>query len=221
MDSSLPVLRDPLLDSAGRTSLAVASRGVGDDSDANETAWSAYGDIPLDAFVRIPVHEMLSGDLMRLAPGTMLQSSCLANDDVGLYIKDVFLANVALEPVDEYLGIRINNFSADAQAVAQRGKTNGRQTKYGRMDHIQMQTADAIRVAVSLCFGTKRLFLQDALKLTQGDLLLLDRGLRDPVTVMVNHRVIALGSLMLVGGCYAVKILDRTGGATPAQPKLS
>jgi flagellar motor switch protein FliN/FliY len=48
--------------------------------------------------------------------------------------------------------------------------------------------------------------LQDAIRLITGSLIELDRGLSDPVDLLVNNCVIARGEVVVVEGNYGVRI---------------
>jgi flagellar motor switch protein FliN len=50
--------------------------------------------------------------------------------------------------------------------------------------------------------------LHDAIKLITGSLIELDRGLSDPVELLVNNCVIARGEVVVVEGNYGVRITE-------------
>ena len=75
---------------------------------------------------------------------------------------------------------------------------------------------------VSISFGRTFLPIKDVLKLTTGSIVELDRGVNEPVDVIVNNCVIARGEVVVVEGNYGVRILQiasryerlRTGSAS-------
>ena len=65
-----------------------------------------------------------------------------------------------------------------------------------------------VELPVSISFGKAQLPLQDVLKLTAGSVVELDRSIQDPVELIVNGHVIALGEVVVVEGNYGVRILE-------------
>lgn len=65
-----------------------------------------------------------------------------------------------------------------------------------------------VELPICVSFGQASLKLQDALKLITGSLIELDRGLSDPVELLVNNCVIARGEVVVVEGNYGVRITE-------------
>ena len=65
-----------------------------------------------------------------------------------------------------------------------------------------------VDLPVSISFGKARLPMKDVLKLTTGSIVELDRGVNDPVEVLVNHCLIARGEVVVVEGNYGVRIQE-------------
>jgi flagellar motor switch protein FliN/FliY len=65
-----------------------------------------------------------------------------------------------------------------------------------------------IEVPITVRFGAKQMVLQDILRLDQGAVIELDRTVEDPVEILVNGRVFAKGEVVVVDGCYAVRITE-------------
>jgi flagellar motor switch protein FliN/FliY len=65
-----------------------------------------------------------------------------------------------------------------------------------------------VELPVSVSFGRASLKLQDAMKLITGSLIELDRGVADPVELLVNNCVIARGEVVVVEGNYGVRITE-------------
>jgi flagellar motor switch protein FliN/FliY len=63
-----------------------------------------------------------------------------------------------------------------------------------------------VELPVSISFGKTDLPMKDVLKLTTGSIVELNRGVNDPVEVMVNHCLIARGEVVVVEGNYGVRI---------------
>lgn len=65
-----------------------------------------------------------------------------------------------------------------------------------------------VELGVIVSFGETRMPLRDVLKLGVGSVIELDKGVNDPVTVIVNDKPIATGEVVMVDGNYGVKILE-------------
>jgi flagellar motor switch protein FliN/FliY len=65
-----------------------------------------------------------------------------------------------------------------------------------------------VELPVTISFGRAQLCLKDALKLTTGSVVELNRTVAEPVEVIVNNCVIARGEVVVVEGNYGVRIRE-------------
>lgn len=65
-----------------------------------------------------------------------------------------------------------------------------------------------VDLPVSISFGKTQLALKDVIKLTTGSIVELNRGVNEPVEVLVNHTLVARGEVVVVDGNYGVRILE-------------
>jgi flagellar motor switch protein FliN/FliY len=65
-----------------------------------------------------------------------------------------------------------------------------------------------VDLPVTISFGKALLPMKDVLKLTTGSIVELNRGLNDPVEVLVNHCLIARGEVVVVEGNYGIRIQE-------------
>lgn len=65
-----------------------------------------------------------------------------------------------------------------------------------------------VELPVSVSFGRASLKLNEAMMLITGSLIELDRGVSDPVDLLVNNCVIARGEVVVVDGNYGVRIIE-------------
>jgi flagellar motor switch protein FliN/FliY len=63
-----------------------------------------------------------------------------------------------------------------------------------------------VELPVSVSFGRAELALKDVLKLTTGSIVELNRGISEPVEVIVNNCVVARGEVVVMDGNYGVRI---------------
>jgi flagellar motor switch protein FliN len=65
-----------------------------------------------------------------------------------------------------------------------------------------------IELPITLRFGSAQMALRDIAGLTTGSVIEFARGVDEPVEVMVNGHVVALGEAVTVKGCYGVRISE-------------
>ena len=63
-----------------------------------------------------------------------------------------------------------------------------------------------LKVTVEL--GGTKLRVQELLELGQGSILELDRLAGEPVEILVNGRPLALGEVVVMNDCYAVRVVS-------------
>jgi flagellar motor switch protein FliN len=63
-----------------------------------------------------------------------------------------------------------------------------------------------VELPVSVSFGRAELLLKDVLKLSTGSIVELNRGVSEPVEVIVNNCVVARGEVVVMDGNYGVRI---------------
>jgi flagellar motor switch protein FliN/FliY len=65
-----------------------------------------------------------------------------------------------------------------------------------------------VELPISVSFGSSEMQLRDVLKLGAGSVIELDKSVNDPVAIIVNHKPIAKGEVVMVDGNYGVRILE-------------
>ena len=65
-----------------------------------------------------------------------------------------------------------------------------------------------VPLAVSLRFGQQKMPLRNILQLTSGSVIELDRQAEDPVDLLLNERLIARGQVVVVDGCYGLRVTE-------------
>ena len=66
----------------------------------------------------------------------------------------------------------------------------------------------AIPITLSVEVGTTTLKLRDLMRISQGSVLELDRGVGEPMEVKINDTVIAKGEIVSVGDKLGVSVVD-------------
>jgi flagellar motor switch protein FliN len=65
-----------------------------------------------------------------------------------------------------------------------------------------------VELPISVSFGNSEMQLRDVLKLGPGSVIELDKSVNDPVLIIVNHKPIAKGEVVMVDGNYGVRVLE-------------
>jgi flagellar motor switch protein FliN len=65
-----------------------------------------------------------------------------------------------------------------------------------------------VELPVSVSFGRAQLALRDVLRLAAGSIIELDRSIDEPVALIVNNTVVALGDVVVVEGNYGLRIQE-------------
>lgn len=65
-----------------------------------------------------------------------------------------------------------------------------------------------VELEVAVSFGETQMPLRDVLKLGVGSVIELEKGVNDPVTILVNDKPIVSGDVVVVNGNYGVKVLE-------------
>ena len=65
-----------------------------------------------------------------------------------------------------------------------------------------------VDLPISVSFGHTEMQLKDILKLGSGSVIELDKAVNDPVAIIVNHKPVAKGEVVMVDGNYGVRILE-------------
>ena len=65
-----------------------------------------------------------------------------------------------------------------------------------------------VELAVSLRFGSRRLFLREVLDLGPGAVLELDRQVNEPVDLLLDGRLLARGEVVVMDGNYALRVTE-------------
>jgi flagellar motor switch protein FliN len=91
-----------------------------------------------------------------------------------------------------------NEFSDETKGAMDMGSGGG----------INMELLLDVELPVSVSFGYSEMALKDILKLGTGSVIELDKSVNDPVTIIVNHKPIAKGEVVMVDGNYGVRVLE-------------
>ncbi len=65
-----------------------------------------------------------------------------------------------------------------------------------------------VELAATLRFGRREMLLKDILELSSGSVVELDRLVQEPVELLIDHKVVARGEVVIVEGNYGLRITE-------------
>ena len=102
-----------------------------------------------------------------------------------------------------------------AHAGASSGAGSGASPEAGPGDSSGTVNLDFLRdvpLDLTLRFGQRRMLLREILELGPGSVIELDRRLREPVELLLDGRVLARGDVVVVEGCYGLRVTQIAAG---------
>ena len=84
----------------------------------------------------------------------------------------------------------------------------GQEPEQAAEGNINQDVIRAIPITLSVEVGTTTLKLRDLMRLSQGSVLELDRGVGEPMMVKINDTVIAKGEIVTVGDKLGVSVVE-------------
>lgn len=72
----------------------------------------------------------------------------------------------------------------------------------------QIASLGDIELEVRIELGETTMLLSEVAKLHPGSVVILDKHVNDPVNILVNGKAIARGELLVVDGCFSVRITE-------------
>jgi flagellar motor switch protein FliN/FliY len=76
------------------------------------------------------------------------------------------------------------------------------------IDPLNLKLVMDVELNVSLRFGQRQLPLREVLELTSGSVIELDRQVDEPVELLLDGKVIALGEAVIVDGNYGLRVTE-------------
>jgi flagellar motor switch protein FliN/FliY len=72
-----------------------------------------------------------------------------------------------------------------------------------------------VELAMTLRFGARRLLLREVLDLCPGAVVELDRQMKDPVELLLDGRLVALGEVVVIDGNYGLRVTEVISAGAP------
>jgi flagellar motor switch protein FliN/FliY len=147
----------------------------------------------------------IAGENIALSSGRILPEAPEAGKGARLQIR-LEEGEAALMQVgfSEALAKLLESWFHAAGAGAELGKSeSGEAPVHG---YKTLELLKDVELPVSVSFGRTQMALQDVLKLSAGSIIELDRTIDEPVALIVNDTVVALGEVVVIEGNYGLRI---------------
>ena len=102
----------------------------------------------------------------------------------------------------------VANVAATPASAAASGQELQRPAAPGAKNSKTLDLLLEVELPIGVSFGRTQMRLKEALKLTTGSIVELNRAVTEPVEIIVNNCVIARGEVVVVDGNYGVRILE-------------
>ena len=169
-----------------------------DDKKSVPLRWhGAYDEIPVDVSAEWDAFELTLRDLSNLEVDGVIEMSPSLIGDTKLRIENrtCFIGEIGLE--GDQVAFQVNESIADAVKLI--GKI---------MDSKKMDIVMGVKVSVTVQLGTAELPMKEVVELSPGAQIQLKQNAKDPVSLLVNGKLIAHGEVVVVDDKFGLKITE-------------
>ena len=174
-----------------------------------------FGDIPIDIQVELDRRFLRLHEVLELQEGSVVTLTKPAGEPLDVFVGGVLLGKGEALVLNETFGVRVMAYATEGKKRAGSLASENR-----NWDYIEPPTDWSLEpgisnalgqvfdesVCVAIVVGRTRLPLEKILRLSTGTFLELDSSLKQPVEVVVNNRLFALGETVVIEGNYGVRI---------------
>jgi len=89
--------------------------------------------------------------------------------------------------------------------------TAGGRTQARRLSSEGLSQLLSVPIEVTVRFGEVSMLVQEILRLGVGSMIELNKSIAEPVTILINGKIIARGEVVVVDGYYGVRITEIEG----------
>ena len=124
----------------------------------------------------------------------------------------------AMNPEDFGLGSDFDEALAEASSGGDSGASNnkdksesislGDEVKLPKMDFSKLKMILDIPLKVSVELGRTKMLVNDLLQLGQGSVIELDKIAGEPMEILINDKLVAMGEVVVVNEKFGVRLTD-------------
>jgi len=126
------------------------------------------------------------------------------------------MAGDGMNPEDFGLGEDFDQAIADAQSAnndssaSSRGNTGFDDARASKTDFSKLKMILDVPLKVSVELGRTKMMINDLLQLGQGSVIELDKIAGEPMEILINNKLVALGEVVVVNEKFGVRLTDVT-----------
>jgi len=141
----------------------------------------------------------VEANLTRMEPPPWLQSQASGK---------AFHIWSASDPTPVLLRIHLSPELEEALRFAEKGSLTMTPSLVPSPKQQNLEFLRQVELPVTLCFGRREMLLREILELTPGAVLELEQRIEEPVELLVGARLIARGEVVVVEGCYGLRVTE-------------
>ena len=111
-------------------------------------------------------------------------------------------------PEDFGLGSDFDSALADAAGGAGGDDKSGAPARFGKTDFSKLKMILDVPLKVSVELGRTKMLINDLLQLGQGSVIELDKIAGEPMEILVNDKLVAMGEVVVVNEKFGVRLTD-------------
>ncbi|HUK91433.1 MAG TPA: FliM/FliN family flagellar motor switch protein, partial [Blastocatellia bacterium] len=183
-----------------------AAHGATFDTEQRETVAQLFGQVCGTAARALSdrLKTEIEANLARMEPPAWLPSPALGK---------TFHIWSASEPAPLVLTIHVSPEQEEALRSAEGDSATVTPSLVPSPEPQNLEFLRQVELPVTLRFGTREMLLREILELTPGAVLELDQQVEEPVELLVGARLIARGEVVVVEGCYGLRVTQVMGAA--------
>ena len=117
-----------------------------------------------------------------------------------------------MSPEDFGLGADLDDVIAEANADdavdGTGGSGDGEDLKASRTDFSKLKMILDVPLRVSVELGRTKMLINDLLQLGQGSVIELDKIAGEPMEILINNKLVAMGEVVVVNEKFGVRLTD-------------
>lgn len=115
-----------------------------------------------------------------------------------------------MSPEDFGLGADLDDVIAEANAGddAGGGSRNAEDMRTTRTDFSKLKMILDVPLRVSVELGRTKMLINDLLQLGQGSVIELDKIAGEPMEILINNKLVAMGEVVVVNEKFGVRLTD-------------
>lgn len=113
-----------------------------------------------------------------------------------------------MSPEDFGLGADLDDVIAEANSSDEGAPSEGSDIRTSRTDFSKLKMILDVPLRVSVELGRTKMLINDLLQLGQGSVIELDKIAGEPMEILINNKLVAMGEVVVVNEKFGVRLTD-------------